>query len=128
MAAKRTSADVEREALQRLNEQKAALEKAAGESAPYTARTVRLAAMISQMQALQAVQGMAELRPKDKIKGRRFEIPEDARERAEQRSWLMFKADWLEAILEETIDQLDLIDQYDQERAEGPEPPIETAE
>lgn len=63
---------------------------------------------------MQAVQGLQELRPKGKGKTSRFDIPEDPKERAAKERWLMFKADWLEALLEDTLDELQAL-----ERSEG---------
>jgi hypothetical protein len=75
------------------------------------------------MQALQAVQGLQELKPKGKGTKYRFDIPEDPKERASKRRWLMFKADWLEALLEDALDELEAIDRYEDsgERGSGNE-------
>ena len=82
---------------------------AALESSPaikYSLEGLRLSGLLQQLQALQAVQGLVELRPKGKGTKNRFEIPEDPKERAAQRQWLQFKADWLEALLEDAIEEL----------------------
>lgn len=71
--------------------------------------------LLNQLQALQAVQGLQELKPKGRGKKYRFDIPEDPKERASKRRWLTFKADWLEAILEDTLDELEALN-----RSEGP--------
>lgn len=87
-------------------------EKKRTDKTGYSLENLRLITLLNQMQALQAVQGLQELKPKDKGKKHRFDIPEDPQERASKRRWLMFKADWLEALLEDTIDELEALDNY----------------
>ena len=60
-----------------------------------------------------------ELVPRDEIVKRRHQIPADAKERAHQRQWLMFKADWLEALLEDTVHEIEALDQYASEQADS---------
>lgn len=74
---------------------------------------LRLGTLLNQLQALQAIQGLQELVPKGKGKKRRFTFSEDQEERARQRQWLTFKADWLEALLEDTVDELEVLNQYE---------------
>lgn len=76
----------------------------------YSLEGLRLSSLLQQLQALQAVQGLVELRPKDKSQKNRFQIPEDPQERAAQRQWLQFKADWLEALLEDAIAELEALE------------------
>ena len=90
---------------------------------------LRLGSLLSQLQALQAVKGLQELRPKPKDKGvPRYEFSEDKRERASQKQWLMFKADWLEALLEDTITELDALEKFEaklEEQSREGQPPNE---
>lgn len=79
----------------------------------YSLEGLRLASLINQMQAFQAIQGLQELTPKEKGRRPRFTIPEDPKERARQREWLTFKADWLEALLEDTVRELEALDEYE---------------
>lgn len=88
-------------------------EKKRNDKTGYSLENLRLITLLNQMQALQAVQGFQELKPRDKGKKHRFDIPEDLKERASKRRWLMFKADWLEALLEDTIDELEALDNYE---------------
>jgi len=80
----------------------------------YSLEGLRLGSLLNQLSALQAVQGLQELKPnKERGQKRRFTIPEDPKERSLQRRWLMFKADWLQALLEDTIDELEALNQYE---------------
>ena len=86
-----------------------------GDSRNYSLEGLRLGSLLSQLQALQAVQGLQELRPKGQTKEARYDFSEDPKERASQRQWLMFKADWLEALLEDTLGTLEALDAYENE-------------
>ena len=88
-------------------------QKKRDEGKGYSLENLKLTNLLNQLQALQAVQGLQELRPKGKGKKYRFEIPRDEKERASMRRWLMFKADWLEALLEDALDELEALQGYD---------------
>jgi hypothetical protein len=81
----------------------------------YSLSGMKLVTVLNQLQALQAIQGIQELLPKDEAAKSRYKIPEDSQERARQREWLMFKADWLEAILEDTVHEIEAIDAWEHE-------------
>jgi hypothetical protein len=101
----RTAAELQKQ----LSSLQAQRQAAALENTPgikYSLEGLRLSGLLQQLQALQAVQGLVELRPKSKSKKNRFQIPDDPQERAAQRQWLQFKADWLEALLEDAIFEL----------------------
>ncbi len=120
MADAKSSPKQLREALQRLQKERFDLESARadpeqGETLNYSMRGLRLTSLLRQLQALQAVQGLQEVTPKAKGKTR-FKIPDDPVERATLRQWLAFKADWLEALLEETIQELETLVKQEQTR------------
>ena len=71
--------------------------------------------VLNQLQALQAIQGIQELLPTEKSIRNRLNISEDVRERAQQRQWLMFKADWLESLLEDTVREIEALDAYERQ-------------
>jgi hypothetical protein len=79
----------------------------------YSLEGLRFASLLNQLQALQAIQGLKEIRPRQSFEKSRFEIPKDPIERANQRRWLMFKADWLEALLEDTVKELEAMNRYE---------------
>jgi hypothetical protein len=74
---------------------------------------LRLAALMKQMQALQAIQGFQELTPQQRDSGDRSQIPTNREERARQRQWLEYKADWLQAMLEDALTQLEALDRFE---------------
>jgi len=79
----------------------------------YTMEGLRLTSLINQLQALQAIQGLQELTPKGNTKKNRFKFSEKKDERERQRQWLTFKADWLEALLEDTVSELEALNQFE---------------
>jgi hypothetical protein len=81
-----------------------------GDGRNYSLVGLRLVSVLNQLQALQAIQGIQELLPKDRTGRSRTRIPDDPKERAQQRQWLMFKADWLESLLEDTVREIDALD------------------
>jgi hypothetical protein len=74
---------------------------------------LRLGALLRQLEALQAVQGLEELKPTAEGDRRRLKISDDPGERARQRQWLRFKADWLEALLDSTLRDLEAMDAFE---------------
>jgi hypothetical protein len=80
---------------------------------------LRLSALMKQMQALQAIQGFQELTPPAKGSDTRYEIATNKEERARQRQWLEYKADWLQAMLEDALTQIDGLDRFEEELPEG---------
>jgi hypothetical protein len=100
--------------LRALQERRTNDEQAArGDERNYSLVGLRLVTVLNQLQALQAIQGIQELLPKEKSVRQRLKIPEDAKERAQQRQWLMFKADWLESLLEDSIREIEALDAYE---------------
>jgi hypothetical protein len=79
---------------------------------------LRLDTVLRQMEALQALQGLQELNPSASKGGRSLKIPADPEERERQKQWLRFKADWLEALLESTLLDLEKFESF----KEGDEP------
>ncbi len=79
----------------------------------YTMEGLRLGTLLRQLQALQAIQGLQEIVPKGDRKKQRFTFSENPEERARQRQWLQFKADWLEALLNNTISELEALNKYE---------------
>jgi hypothetical protein len=71
---------------------------------------LRLGALLRQMEALQALQGLQELNPA--TEGHRFKISDDPEERERQGQWLKFKVDWLEALLESTLSDLERLEAF----------------
>jgi hypothetical protein len=119
---KRSAAEYQ-EALRKLQSARTASRlEADDDPRSYSLEGLRLAGLLRQMQSLQAVQGLAELRPKEKGTKRRFVFSEDARERAAQRQWLLFKADWLESLLEDAVDELLALNDFESKgkRQDGP--------
>jgi hypothetical protein len=80
---------------------------------------LRLGALLRQLEALQAVQGLEELKPTTAGDRRRLKIPDDPAERARQRQWLRFKADWLEALLDSTLRDLEAMDAFESTAQNG---------
>jgi hypothetical protein len=80
---------------------------------------LRLGALLRQLEALQALQGLQELKPSPGEPERRLKISDDPAERARQRQWLRFKADWLEALLESTLKDLEDIEAAEAARIES---------
>jgi hypothetical protein len=120
---KKQSAAQYREALERLQKTKAEAQlRSTGDRRSYSLEGLRLVNLLRQVQSLQAVQGLAELRPREKGTKYRFEFPEDGRERSAQRQWLLFKADWLESLLEDTLDELLAMDEFESRRKRGDNP------
>ena len=74
---------------------------------------LRLGALLRQLEALQAVQGLQELKPVPGGPPRRLSISDDPAERARHRQWLRFKADWLEALLESTLKELEQMEAFE---------------
>jgi hypothetical protein len=73
---------------------------------------LRLGSVLRQMEALQALQGLQELNPAVPEGGRSVKIPADPEERERQKQWLRFKADWLEALLEHTLADLEKFEAF----------------
>lgn len=87
---------------------------------------LRLGGLLRQLEALQALQGLKELQPSEPGKAPRFKPSSDPQERARQRQWLMFKADWLEALLESTLaelEEMNRLDDPEETRRDGPKTP-----
>ena len=87
----------------------------------YSLEGLRLVTLLNQLQALQAVQGLAEFKPKDRARNRRFQFSEDRAERAAQEQWLTLKADWLEALLEDTLDEIEALLEFEERLEAAPE-------
>src|SRR5262249_57731486 len=85
----------------------------------YSLTGLRLTTVLNQLQALQAIQGMQELMPKDRAAQRRWKVSEDPKERAQLRQWLTFKADWLESLLEDTVREIEFLDAQQRECKEA---------
>ncbi len=83
------------------------------DSKGYTMEGLRLGTLLKQLQALQAIEGLQELAPKDRGKKSRYEFSENQEERGRQRQWLTFKADWLQALLEDTVSELEALNKYE---------------
>ena len=92
---------------------KAVSDKKREDKRGYSLEGLRFASLLNQLQALQAIQGLKEIRPRQAFEKSRFEISKDPVERANQRRWLMFKADWLEALLEDTVKELEAMNRYE---------------
>ena len=88
---------------------------------------LRLAALMKQMQALQAIQGLQELAPSKRPGEPRLAISPDPEERTRQRQWLEYKADWLQAMLEDTVSELEAMDRFDADLAAGRITPRDTS-
>jgi len=73
---------------------------------------LRLGSVLRQMEALQALQGLQELNPAASEKKHRLKISADPEERERQKQWLRFKADWLEALLESTLSDLEKLEAF----------------
>lgn len=71
---------------------------------------LRFGALLRQLEALQALQGLQELNPASEKHAAPFKIAQDPVEREHQRQWLRFKADWLEALLESTLNDLEKLE------------------
>ena len=80
---------------------------------------LRFSSLMKQMQALQAIQGLQELAPGNPGEKRRLVFSDDPQERAHQRQWLEFKADWLQAVLADTIDEIEKLDEFEQPCGDG---------
>ena len=113
---KTTSPKVRRERLRALEAaKKSVVAEKRGDGRGYSLEGMRFATLLNQLQALQALQGLGELSTDDNAPEKRHEFSEDATERANQYQWLTFKADWLESLLEDTIDKLEALVAYEQE-------------
>jgi len=100
--------------LRRLQQARKSIEgQKRGDSKGYSMEGMRLVALLNQLQALQAVQGLQELAPDRKNSARRFKFSDSADERKSQRQWLMFKADWLESLLEDTVSELEALNEFE---------------
>ena len=119
MKKKETSPADRRSAFQRLIDRRTASEHALGLEQRRSLEGLRFGALMKQMQALQAIQGLQELAPRKTPKGGRFEIAADPEERARQRQWLEFKADWLQSMLDATLDEIDRLYRFETEAANG---------
>jgi hypothetical protein len=75
---------------------------------------LRLGSVLRQMEALQALQGLQELNPEAHQGARSLKIPADPEERERQKQWLRFKADWLEALLESTLGDLERLEAFNE--------------
>jgi hypothetical protein len=104
-----TTAD-RRERLRNLQQSRRDLEPS---QARQSLEGLRLGALLRQLEALQAVQGLEELKPTQDGDRRRLKIADDPGERARQRQWLRFKADWLEALLDSTLRDLEAMDAFE---------------
>jgi hypothetical protein len=103
-----------RESLAKLQKNKAAIQhRLRDDDRSYSLEGLRLAGLLQQMQSLQALQGLAELRPSEK-KTHRYHFPADSNEREKKRQWLLFKSDWLEALLEETLHELQSLTEFEE--------------
>ena len=84
-----------------------------GDDRSYSLEGLRLGQLLSQLQALQAVQGLQQIKPRGKHEKGKYEFSTNPAEQSSHRQWLMFKADWLEALLEDTLDELEALDAFD---------------
>ncbi len=109
---KPTSGD-RRSMFQRLVQRRGKAEHERGIQQRQSLEGLRLAALMKQMQALQAIQGFQELAPRQKTDGGRSQVPTNREERARQRQWLEYKADWLQAMLEDALFQLESLDHFE---------------
>jgi hypothetical protein len=99
--------------LQRLLQRRLASDLRRGKEQRHSLEGLRFSALMKQMQALQALQGMQELAPRKPGEKARRTFSGDREERARQRQWLEFKADWLEAVLIDTIDEMEAMDEFE---------------
>jgi len=106
-----------RGAFQRLLKKREQAEHGRGREQRQSLEGLRLAALMKQMQALQAIQGLQELAPKKGGQQGRLQIAADPEERARQRQWLEYKADWLQAVLEDTVAELESMDRFEADLA-----------
>jgi hypothetical protein len=104
-----------RSLFQRLVKRRETGDRKRGKEQRQSLEGLRLATLMKQMQALQAIQGLQELAPKGEAQGRRYQPSTDPEERARQRQWLEFKADWLQAVLEDTVSELEALDRFETE-------------
>lgn len=102
-----------RSMFRRLMQRREKAEHARGGQQRQSLEGLRLAALMKQMQALQAIQGFQELAPQNRDSGDRTQIPTNREERARQRQWLEYKADWLQAMLEDALTQLEALDRFE---------------
>jgi hypothetical protein len=111
---KKRSADEYRDALRQLQKSRTKTQlEFTKDRQSYSLEGLRLVGLLRQVQSLQALQGLAELRPREKGAKLRFEFSKDRKERGAHRQWLLFKADWLEALLEDTVDELSALDAFE---------------
>jgi hypothetical protein len=108
-----------RSAFERLIKRRDASERAHAGEARRSLEGLRFAALMKQMQALQAIQGLQELAPRKTPEGGRLEISTDPAERERQRQWLEFKADWLQSMLDATLNELDRLYRFEAETSAG---------
>jgi hypothetical protein len=101
-----------RSLFQRLVQRREANEKGRRGEQRYSLEGLRLAGLLKQMQALQAIQGLQELAPRKPGTPARLSISPDPDERARQRQWLEFKADWLQAMLEDALGEIEMLDRF----------------
>lgn len=122
--------DERRSVFQRLVRKREGMEVGRRLEQRHSLEGLRLSALMKQMQALQAVQGLTELAPRKDRDSTRFAIPTDEEERKRHRQWLEYKADWLQAVLEDTLNELEALDRYESEPPGGgdrsPDEPSET--
>lgn len=90
-------------------------ERGRGREQRHSLEGLRLSALLKQMQALQAIQGLQELAPRKPGAPARFEFATNAEERARQRQWLEYKSDWLQAMLEDAITELEALDAFERD-------------
>jgi hypothetical protein len=109
-----------RAALRRLQEHRRSLEPK--DERRHSLEGLRLGALLRQLEALQALQGLQELKPKRPDEAP-APIPADPAERARHRQWLRFKADWLEALLESTLRELEALESAEGAADAGAAPP-----
>ncbi len=108
-----------RSLFQRLVKKREENEKGRRGEQRYSLEGLRLAGLLKQMQALQAIQGLQELAPRKPGTPVRFAISPDREERARQKQWLEFKADWLQAMLEDTLAEIETLDRFEAELKTG---------
>lgn len=115
----RTPPGDRRSLFQRLVKKREENEKGRRGEQRYSLEGLRLAGLLKQMQALQAIQGLQELAPRKPGTPVRFAISPDREERARQKQWLEFKADWLQAMLEDTLAEIETLDRFEAELKAG---------
>jgi len=119
MDSPKTPSTDRRSLFQRLVKKREENEKGRRGEQRYSLEGLRLAGLLKQMQALQAIQGLQELAPRKPGTPVRFAISPDREERARQKQWLEFKADWLQAMLEDSLAEIEALDRFEAELKAG---------